>query len=151
MRRDVQNTPKIASVNKIPRRKSVLDNDALRAQAAIYLGCGMSDSEAARTLKIDRHTLALWRKDPAFERSVAGERSAFLRGIKASLFSLGETAVATLQAVMRGDNDAARCRAALAVIELLGAKPDRIIDGAGGKVIKIRFTNPSNGNSASNA
>ena len=122
-----------------------MDNQNTRwPQAALLLACGHSATKTAVMVGVDRKTIAAWQQDAAFAKLVAAESSRFIRECRTTIRGLRDKSLETLEAILDGDNDAARARVAIAILTSLGAlgEPEKVIDPVGNKIIKIQFVQP---------
>ena len=115
-----------------PEARYLLDTQELserQKSAAVLLLRGMSDSEVARQINVDRMTVARWRKTPSFRRVLNGQRHMVWQNSVKRLHSLVEPALAILEKQLASDDPKVAMRAASILLRLAGPARVSIDDG----------------------
>jgi hypothetical protein len=97
----------------------------LQADAIRYLLEGARLSSVASSLGISRSTLWRWTKTPEWRAAISRERELLRTVVRAQLETLAAESIHVLDSALRGKDKRLALRAALAMLQGIGALPGR--------------------------
>ena len=111
-------------INKTQQNATVCGElDSKQISAVAGLTAGGSVTDVARQIGVDRSTIYRWlNEDPVFLSELNKEKQEQLRGIRAELSSLAQTATKTLRELLLTENtpSAVKLKAAATILQAVG-------------------------------